>query len=389
MSTSENVIVLINGLPFAGWEKVEAERSYDEVTGEATVTVSPQEGNPMPVQLGDDAVVIFGTRPVVTGYVYSLDSGHGWDEHKWDVKIRDYPQDAVDSTLGKRHQNKPPVKLKTVVQNTLKRAGLKHIKVIDEVDPEQFEPTEVVVGDIDWTVFSFLDAWARKRQTVLTGDGKGNIVISRNQGKVLAGARLIKLQEDSPVNNVLSRKYSTSMKDRHGLHAAASRRSPHDKKYWQGRPKGDGGAQPGPMSKLWGVARDTAISNRRRMHFRSHQPGTGKTPKGDAEWRSNVAKARSFSYEATVQGFEAAPGVLWWPGFLIPVTDEHCQLADMLFIKSVKWSKEWEGGSKTVVTCGDKDSFKKGKGKGKRGKRSGKGGRGNPKPGSKPPAVWT
>jgi prophage tail gpP-like protein len=106
-----------------------------------------------------------------------------------------------------------------------------------------------------------------------------------------------------------------------------------------------------------GKAIDAAIRKELKLHMRAHKGINGQSPEKSARWQSNVAKARDYEYTATVQGFTMGAGALWWPGYLVPVTDQHCRISALLFIQKVKFSKSFQGGSTTEITCAPKEAF--------------------------------
>lgn len=367
---AEDVVVILNGSPFWGWTSVTVTQSFDKAAGDGKLVFSEQIQDPFPAHIGDQIVVIMGGEPVLTGMVYSIDGEHGDKAHQLTATLRDKTQDLIDSSLGPKHENKPPVTLAEVCRKTIGKMGIP-VGVIDKVNPEPYGETEVPVGDIEQGGHQHLDNWAQNRQCVLNTDGKGNLVIDRNQGRMGPGMLWKSRNRDDPLNNVQKAQYKNTLQDRHNQNAAHSQKSTNDKKHWEGRPKGDEPAQAKPLSKKWGVHSDGDIPTSRRKHFRTRSGLKGDSPKKKAKWRSSVAKARGFQYVATVQGFEASPGTLWWHGKLVPVHDEHFLLSDTLFIVQVKFHKDMKGGATTEVACTYKDAFSD------KGSSGGGGGRGS------------
>lgn len=353
----DSVIVMLDGVPFDGWKKVTVSQAFDKATGECSLTISPLPGNPLPADVGSTAQVILAGRPVITGHVHEVTGSHGWGEHDIELSIRDKTQDMIDSTVGPGVEFKPPIQLKQVLDGTLKKMGLSGIKVIDKANPEQFRKGgEVPVAAIDDTGFGYADQWARKRQVVLNTDGEGNLVIDRNRKQRGPGA-LIKMFEDSPLNNVKKATYKNSDAGRHNETDCHAQKSTNDLDYWETRPKGDEPAQSNPLATKTGKAVDSSIRPERKLHYRARQGIEGKTPEQAAKWRTNLARARNYTYEAEVAGFEMAPGQLWWPGFIIPVRDDHFLISDELFIKEVTFTKDWDGGAVTQISLTAKDAY--------------------------------
>ena len=353
----DNAIVVINGQAFDGWTSFSIEQSFDEASGSAELVFTDQPDDTFPIHVGDAAQIILAGVPALTGNVKEVANDHSWQQHEWHAQLRDATQDFIQSTIGPGNSFKPPVTLKQVLDRTLKRMGLSKIKVIDDVHPQPYGAAEVVAGSIDDRGFIFGDMWAQKRQVVLNTDGKGNLVIARNKMDKRAATSLVKMYEDGPLNNILSAKYRSGDNNRSNETSAATQKSTNDTKHWEGRPKGDPDAQADKLATHWGRVRDSAIRPELKMHFRGGRGLAGVSPEKAASWVSNVAKARDYEYSATVQGFTMGLGQLWWPGFLVPVIDQHRRINAELFITKVRFTKDYKGGALTEITCAPKEAF--------------------------------
>lgn len=371
---ADELIVILNGSPFMGWIDCSVSQDFDKASGNGHLTLTEQPGNPFPARLCDPVQIICAGKPVMTGFVHSIDGTHDIGTHSIKITIRDKTQNLVDSTLGPGHDYEPPIKHVDLANRVIKKMGL-DFTAIDKINPPEYGPAEVPNGDIEEFGLSYLDRWAQQRQIVHNTDGKGNLVIDRNMMRTGPGM-LHKGPEDDPLNNVLRAQFKNTVTDRYNQNAASAQKSTNDRPYWEGRPKGDPPAQANPLSRNWGIETDGEIMPQRRRHFRARRGIDRDSPKKAAKWRSSVAKARGFQYTAKVQGFEAAPGTLWWHGYLIPVFDYHFLISDMLFITGVKFHKSLKDGASTEVVCTLKDAFTdKGAGSGgaKRGQSSGMG----------------
>lgn len=365
----DSVTVLLGGSPYTGWLKVEVTQTFDQASGEGRLTISEQPGNPLPADVGDTAVIIMAGQPVLTGHVHAVHARHDFKNHEIELTLRDKTQDLIDSTIGPGHEYKPPIKLKDVATKTLNKMGLSSIKVIDNANPDEYRKGgEMPVGAIDTLGHSWLDSWAKKRQVVLTTDGKGNLVIDRNQKRRLGGF-LYKSFEDDARNNILKAEYQNSDFGRHNKHSCAGQKSQNDPD-WESHGKDYEPGQADPLSRNVREAKDTSVRPERKLHYRGGIGIEGKSPEDAAKWRANLARARKYNFNATVQGFTCQGGQLWWPGYVIPVFDAHFLISDELFIKEVRFQKDWSGGATTEVHCtfGDAYSDKAEAGKSRTGK---------------------
>lgn len=350
--------VLLNGAPFAGWLALQVTQSFDQASGVCTLRMSPQPGNPLPVKLGDTAQVILAGQPAITGHVHRVWGEHDIQSHVIQAQIRDKTQDLIDSTIGPKVDIDPPVGLADVARKTLDAMGLKGIQVIDKVGADPFKQGEKVSAPIDEHGHTFIESWARKRDVVLTTDGKGNLVIDQNKGERLAGAFIHFGLPDDPLNNCIKSQFGIDDFNRHNAHAVAGQKSPNDRAFWESRPKGEPLAQARTVSNRFGVAHDPSVRPERRLHSRGGKGMQGKTAKEQAKWRANTMRAKSNEYVCTVAGFTTAGGQLWWPGKLVPVYDYWWDVSADLFLKEVEMSKDHGKGAITQLKFALADSFK-------------------------------
>jgi len=371
------ITILVNGVPFEGWLVFKSHHSFDKAAGTLDLTIAPQPGKQLPIKIGDKIQAFVAGTSVLKGNVHDVEGNDDWQHDVRIVHARDQTQDFIDSTCGPQKPVKPPAGLKDILTSHLGNMGLGHIPVIDNVNPEQFRDGEVPVAWIDEFGHQFGDRLSRQRQVLLNTDGNGSLVIDRNQGKRGSGALFRAAPEDprNAANNILKAHYKCGDLNRHNQHATNSQHSTNDTDYWEGKPKDYKPAQAGPLSKEYGVAYDDGVRPERRLHVRAkHSLRRGKT-KDASKWRANVSKGRGFNYKCTVQGFEQAPGAIWWPGLIIPVYDYKYELDGEFLIKDVSFHRDWKGGSMTELTLTYPDAFsdKDGKGSAKTGRTSSQG----------------
>lgn len=351
-------VVLVNGSPFDYWTKLHFEASFETVSSELSLTLTETPISQLPINLGDDLQVFVGSRQILNGMVYKVGQGTKILDHVITVTGRDQAQNIVDSSIGPKMTFNSPIDLKKVIETTVKRMGISKVGVVDEVGPEPYKKGEVVSGAVDELGFAFVEKWARKRGVFLNADGKGNIVIARSEGKRGVGRLHYRDNDDSV--NVKDASWEATLEGRHHLKACASQKATTDTGFWESLSKGDSAAQAKAMSSRWGKAIDTAISPERRYYFRASKGVEGKTPDDAATWKANIDRARSFTYRAVVYDVwqDAGKLELWWPGFVVPVLDEHSELDQDMFVKAVTFDVDLSGGTICALDMGPPDAYK-------------------------------
>lgn len=355
MAGSDEVQVILGGSLYQGWKTVSGSNNFEETTGEAQLTISEQPGNPLLADIGDECQIILAGKPVLTGFIKSVEGTTEWGSHDVNLTAKDKTDDLIKSTIGPKLDIKTPIDLKKVAEKTIKHMGL-DIKVVDKVNPEVFKQGEVVFGDIEDRGQKFLDNWAKKRGIVLNTDGEGNLVLNQNQRKT--SSYQLRSGPEGSINNILSSTYSNSEEGRSNEYNASGQKSPNDKNFWESRAKGDPLGSAKAMATNWGKAVDSAIRPQLKLHFRGRKGMQGKTPEDAAKWSANVNRARGFTYKCKVQGFtQGIGGDLWWPGLLVPVSDYHWNIDHTLFLKAFNWSKSWNGGATSELEFTVEDAY--------------------------------
>jgi prophage tail gpP-like protein len=75
-----------------------------------------------------------------------------------------------------------------------------------------------------------------------------------------------------------------------------------------------------------------------------------------AKWEGKIRKARSERFSITVQGWYAAPGILWKEGTTVPVESPTAGLRGPMVISELRFVLD-EAGSFTEITVARPDAF--------------------------------
>ena len=359
---SDDVLVIIDGQPFEGWLTIDIDLKFEAGANECKLTMSEKPQGGLPFQKGSSLQIIIDGRPVITGHINSLRASGEWVSHKIEISGSDKSKDMVKSHIGPKNDFEAPISLPDVLKKTIKNMGL-DIPVTDRTGGlADFQRGEVVSGDIVKRGFDFAEEWARKRQVFVNPDGAGGLQIVRGDGEIGTGALIYRVPDLAGLNNVKSYQYEDTEDSTFHSQAMAAQKSPNDIKHFENLAKGDPSAVADEMANKYGHAVDSAVRPQLRRFFRGMQGAQGKTPDDEAQWHANIARARSFKYEAVVQGFHQGEGAgeLWWPGLLVPVINDDCDINSVLFVKGVHFKKDFSGGSTTKLDCTYEDAYRAG-----------------------------
>ena len=347
------ISIEVNGLSYDGFESVTVFRSVEAASGEFKFSTSAQPNSPFPIKAGQACRVRVDETVVCAGFVEDVSVSYDATSHRVSISGRDRTCDLIDSTVGPDLELGGPISLPAVVRSTLQRMGLSDIKVIDRVPGlEPFGGAEIVSAEVDKTGFEFLESYARQRQVFLSGDGAGNIVITR-AGQVEAIGALQNIYPSDPANNLLSGSFSEKRAERFNRYEIVAQKSPVAIGLF-------GGDEPASsVASQSGVGIDEEIRPTRRLHMQSEEAGDSATAQKRAAWEANIRRARSRKYTATVQGFyqDAGETRLWVPNELVMVNDDFADIHAQMLVWSVEYSYDLTGGSRTTLECAPPDAL--------------------------------
>jgi prophage tail gpP-like protein len=346
------IFLEVDGISYEGFTEVSVTRSVASLSGSFSFRATSKPENPLPFKIGQSCRVLIDDNPVINGFIESVNVSYGGNEHEISIAGRDKTMDVIDcSTLLKEISG--TVSIESVIKKILQANGLTDIEVINNVPGlKNFGAGDVESAEIGETRFEFMDRYARKRQVLLTGDGNGNIVITRS-GLISAQTALVRLTGGE--NNILSANVNYSETNLFNKYIVRSQLNPVALE--------GGEVTAGEVASQSGEAIDSDVRNTRVTEIRPEQSGSDDDSKQRALWNKNISRAKSFNYTATVQGFyqDVSETRLWIPNEIVPVRDDFAGMTSTvdakLLINSVTYNFSNDSGSTTTLTCIDKDSY--------------------------------
>lgn len=350
-----SLTIEVNGEIYGDFSEASVSRSVEALSGSFRFDATARPNAAYPIRAGQPCRVRAGDQVVCVGYVESVQVGYDSQSHKISIAGRDRTCDLIDSTVGPNIEIAGPISLEAVIRTTLDRMGLTTIRVVNRVsDLEPFGAAEIVAAEVDKTGFEFLESFARQRQVFLTGDGAGNIVITR-AGQTEAICALQNVCPGDPKNNVLTGSFSDQREDRFNRYEVVAQKSPSALGLLA-EALGDTAESVATQS---GVGLDDEIRAARRLHLQSEESGDSATAAKRAAWEANIRRARSRRYTATVQGFfqDAERTRLWVPNELVMVNDDFANVHARMLVWSVAYSYGLSDGSLTTLECAPPDAL--------------------------------
>ena len=346
-----NVITLnVNGVQYTRFENAKVDRRLDALADTFSFELSAPKDLKPPFSGGENCSISINNVRVLTGRIKVLDISYNNSSHTIMVAERDKTGDFIDSTLDSIGDITPPISLKQIIEKTISHLQL-DISVIDNVNPEPFNRAEdVVAPEPGENAYAYAERYARKRQTLLTSDAYGNIVITNASGSFRNSP--VRNQINGVANNVLSGSASFNLTGRFKRYKVVSSANPSALIF-----SGDIGVDAVVDQNGLYTNPDITIRKGRQYIIDADVPSSDGQCISRAEWEASIRKTRSKVYSAIVDGFHTAQGVPWDVNIVVPVVDDFCGVNARMLINTVLFSQSTSAGSLTTLGFVDRKSY--------------------------------
>jgi len=344
----QTVSLLVGGMLYEGWKKVEVSRSIKEMAGEFSLEVSERfsGGRDGPAVLmgwrirpGDPCIVLYAGVPVITGYVdvYSPD----YDARKHEVKIqgRSKTADLVDSSA---ESDVPNGEMRNVGLDQLARklAGAHGIGVKVEAQiKERFDFVRAHPGE---TKHEMLERYARPGAVALTDDQFGNLRLMHALGgggfALIEGVNILEASATLRADNRYS-DYEVKGQDRGS-----------DQQFGK------------TVAEIKARVTDGAVKRYRPFVVGNETKTTKSHARNRADWECASRAGESTRAEVTVLDWlVGGAGPLWMPGMVGMLVSPMLAISRPMAVEAVRHSQD-EGGTVTQVTLVPPEALKPGGG---------------------------
>lgn len=294
------VSLLVGGMLYEGWKKVEVTRSVREMGGQFALEVSEKwtGGNGGPASLmgwrirpGDPCTVLYSGFPVITGYVDTYCPKYDADSHDVTIQGRSKTQDLVDSSAD--HPDVENGEMRDVgLDQMARKLAAKHgigVKVEAQLKGK-FDVARVQPGE---TKHEMLERYARPGAVLLTDDELGNLRLLH-----VIGGGMFSLIEGV---NILEASATLRADNRYSDYAAKGQDHGNDNRY--GR----------EVAEIAATAKDAAVKRYRNLTVRNETKTSKQNAKDRCDWECTSRGGESTRADVTVVDWVHAGG-LWMPG---------------------------------------------------------------------------
>ena len=339
-----SLTIQINGRDYTNWISATVSLNIETVSGAFSFTTSADRNHVLPIRVGDNVAIFADGKQVIKGFVEKSSPAYSASDHVISVDGRDVTCDFIDSTVSAEKEFAPDITLAEICRIVLDGINLKKVLVIDNAGQSKLFD-DITSAEVGTTCFSFVEPYARKIQVLLNTDGKGNLVLNRASTELFPA----KLQNSVGANdnNILSASPSYDNSQRYYKYIFQAQLNPVNL---------DEATTPTNIAEQEGVAIDDAIRPSRILEINSEESSDALTATERAAWELSIRRARSFTYEATVQGHSMG-GKTWQPNFILPVLDEFAGIDAQLLIKNVTFREDASTGTTTSLEMTYRDAY--------------------------------
>ena len=361
------VSVAVNGMVLPRWSNVSIDRDLTEIAGSFVLSLrddvrslaSWPYGTPGmigPMILGQQATISVYGRPVLVGWVETVEPIMSEDEASLTISGRDLTGDLVDCTAAPEGPVEfRKLRLEEFAERLCKPFG---VAVKCDVDTSPvFDKMSLAVSE---TVLSAIEKYARERGVLVTSDGVEGLVLTRS-GSTRAASDIT-----APSFGVLETRGQFSTVDRFsdyyvkgqtekaaGARAKSAPMTPGTtpaervRDYLADSGGSDGKSKAGGKEAsgvtVLGHARDTEVTRYRPIVAQMKAGGNADSAQRQADWMARVHRARGDQLTIPLTGWIWGSDV-WRPNSLTHVTDRFQMVSRDYLVGGVSMYLDEDGG---------------------------------------------
>ena len=345
------ITIEAQGIQYEKVLSVECGGSLGAIARDFSITVARPNNRPLPFKGGEKVKIRIDGELFLDGFIYIVSPGYSKKTHTVTLTGRSKAGNFVDSGLFPFALT-GSVTLEAAIQHAIDQIGLdlKAINTVKDLEPFN-EAEDKIVADVGENAFAFADKLAKKRQTLLTSDAVGNIIIART-GTEQVNVSLRNIIGGSS-NNIIDGIASYDLSGRFSKYAVLSQLN---------ETAGSQGGEQDPEASTdqRAEAIDSEIQKlglKRQFVQKAEKRSSNEQCQSRATWQGNIKRAKYRTYRVIVKGVRPEGGSIWDTNKLIQVNDEYASVNEIMLIDSVRFSQSRSGGTRANLGLVDKDAY--------------------------------
>lgn len=331
-----DVVLLVNGTRYDGWENVEVQRSMRAIASRFSLTVSERyPGDPRRWQIaqGDECELLLDGQTLITGFVDSRAASFSAEDHTVTITGRDRTGDMVDSAPEVGNYEFAGLTALQVCQRlgapfgVTFRSSVASLPKLDRFDVQPGE-TAFETASRACQLSAVLPIPQGDRSVVLDREGSARAATALREGDNILAGRLEKSDEDRFHSYIVM-----------GQHFGSDTLNGEE------------------ASGVKARATDPNIRTQRVLLLRPSGNLTLSQAAERARWEAANRSAAGVNARFTVQGWTQGNGTLWPINTLIDVVSPTLAIDAEMLITAATFSLD-ASGTRTALTLAPPGSFK-------------------------------
>lgn len=335
------VALTVDGLVHRGWRSAKVSMGLDAAAAEIAIELAERwsdapEGERITraVRPGAPFALALDDEVVVEGFLDALEIRYDPRSHTLTIRGREKTGDLVDcaATVDGPYEW-ARIGLEEAARRICQPFGIR-VKTEGAVPAAPFPRFSLQPGETAWEAIARA---ARERAVIVTGDGRGTLLLTRaGEGGRAAGA----LRLGGADGNIRSAEGSFDFTKRHSLVVL------------RGQAEGSTAGAEGQAR-----ATDPDVTRHRPRVVLAEAQGEGGSLQDRATHEVRLAAGRSRRVRYTVPGWRGAGGALWRPNTRVMVEDRYLGLARELLVANVTYSLTPDEGTLTELDLAPVDAY--------------------------------
>lgn len=326
--SSSDLVLVVNGQRYAGWNSVSVTRAMDAASGAFGVDLFEKwegQDQPWPIVPQDECAVLLDGEAVITGYVDKFTPSYDQGSHTISIQGRDKTGDLVDCSAMHSPSQWSNITLLAFAKIVAAPFGITVTAEVDTGAP--FASIKLQEGE---SPVEAINRYALQRGLLIMPDGLGGLVITR-AGTIKCHDALVQGE------NIKSAGGSIDSSQRFSVYVAKAQAA------YSADSDSEGEAH------IEGSIPDPGVKRYRPMVIMAEAGGTDGSAKDRAQWEANTRIGKGTTCNAVVVGWRQSNGDLWVPNRLVHVRSPWLRIDGDMLIRQVTYSKTIEGGTTATL----------------------------------------
>ena len=341
--------LVVKGVPYTDFVSAKAAVSLETLANDFEFSASAVTGFP-PFKRGDSVVITVDGVKVLTGFIDEVNGADQNGSHVVTYSGRDRTGDFIDSTIDQISDLNPndTLTLKRIIEIAIENTG-GDILVVDNVDPEAFNVAEDSIRpEVGQNAVAFVSIYARKRQSLLTSNGDGNIEIT--QSSPTDSGAVVQRLVNSDSNNIISQSWVINGSKEFNKYIHRGQLDPGALNF--------GGSTDIAASVDQGgrVTNSEIRAGRQKVVVESESYSDEQL--GDrAKWSKQLAKSRATRFNCSVKDHQKPRGGLWETNTLVQVNSDVADISRKMLVNTVTFTQGEGQPTATSLEFVEKDVY--------------------------------